>query len=75
MAILINGKESESISIFDRGLCYGDGFFETFYCLNGVLQNWSYHWKRMKKSANILKISMSEQSSFLCDFESLKLKK
>ena len=26
---LINGKFKDSISVYDRGLAYGDGFFET----------------------------------------------
>jgi len=26
---LINGEFKDSISVYDRGLAYGDGFFET----------------------------------------------
>ena len=26
---IINGKFKDSISVYDRGLAYGDGFFET----------------------------------------------
>ncbi len=26
---MINGKFEDKISVFDRGLAYGDGFFET----------------------------------------------
>ena len=30
---LINGKFKDSISVLDRGLAYGDGFFETMQWL------------------------------------------
>jgi 4-amino-4-deoxychorismate lyase len=69
---LINGEKENQLSPADRGLCYGDGFFETFYCLEGTLQNWSYHWSRMVRSADILQIALPKESVFLSDFEKLK---
>ena len=39
---LINGVFSENISVFDRGLAYGDGLFETM--------SWQYIGKRNKKN-------------------------
>jgi len=69
--MLINGKEEQYISVLDRGLCYGDGFFETCLCAEGTLQNWSYHWSRMEKSADILRIPLPEESTFLSDVEAL----
>lgn len=70
--MLINGKKSTLISVLDRGLCYGDGFFETFFCFQGLLQNWDYHWVRMKKTADKLKIVLPGESVFLSDFAQLK---
>jgi len=72
---LINGEANSLISVMDRGFCYGDGFFETFFCLNDVLQNWPYHWARMQKSAAVLQMALPEESLFLSDFEKLETKK
>ncbi len=69
---LINGEKGDAISIFDRGFCYGDGFFETIYCKDNVLQNWSYHWNRMRKSAQRLHLSIPDEAIFLEDFEKLE---
>ena len=61
---LINGKFKDSISVLDRGLAYGDGFFETMQWLgknNESLQGvefWNRHVKRIIKSAKILKIKI-----------------
>ena len=41
---LINGVFSENISVFDRGLAYGDGLFETM--------SWQYIGKRKKKKSS-----------------------
>lgn len=71
---LINGEENSLISVMDRGLCYGDGFFETFLCLDGALQNWSYHWGRMQRSAAILQMTLPEESLFLSDVKKLETK-
>lgn len=71
---LVNGEKESQVSIFDRGLCYGDGFFETFFYSNGTLQNWSYHWARMVKSADILRMTLPDPSVFFADLESLEKK-
>jgi len=67
---LINGKFKDSISVLDRGLAYGDGFFETMQWLgknNESLQGvefWNRHVKRIIKSAKILKIKIPNKNIF-----------
>ena len=67
---LINGKFKDSISVLDRGLAYGDGFFETMQwigknseSLHGV-EFWDRHFKRITKSAKILKINIPNKNIF-----------
>ena len=52
---LINGKFKKSISVLDRGLAYGDGFFETMLWQrfqnqkkNFGVEFWDKHLKRIK---------------------------
>lgn len=42
------------VSVFDRGLQYGDGFFTTAKIENGFLLNWTEHKSRLQKSASRL---------------------
>ncbi|EEE35843.1 aminodeoxychorismate lyase [Rhodobacteraceae bacterium KLH11] len=70
--MLVNGEPNQHISIFDRGLAYGDGFFETIYCCNEAMQNWLYHWQRMRESAERLNILLPDESTFLVDLEKIK---
>ena len=46
-SILINGRESDHISVLDRGLQYGDGLFETIRITEGVPQYWQGHVDRL----------------------------
>ena len=63
---LINGKFQNTISVLDRGLAYGDGFFETMlwdsYGKNeekiGV-EFWNRHLKRINKTGvSLLSITL-----------------
>ena len=61
---LINGEFTNSISVLDRGLSYGDGIFETmswsFLKDQGLLgvEFWKRHLKRIEKSCLITKIKL-----------------
>lgn len=44
---LVNGEPAEVVSVFDRGLNYGDGVFETILCNNGKARLWSLHLERL----------------------------
>ncbi|MDQ1237296.1 MAG: aminodeoxychorismate lyase [Wigglesworthia glossinidia] len=43
----INGIETDKISIVNRSLQFGDGFFTTFPCLNGKIQFLKNHFQRL----------------------------
>ena len=53
---LINGQFTDKISVLDRGLSYGDGFFETMnwkYFLTSKVSKvefWKRHLQRLKKA-------------------------
>jgi 4-amino-4-deoxychorismate lyase len=44
---LVNGEPVAVASVFDRGLNYGDGVFETILCYNSKLTLWSLHLERL----------------------------
>tara|TARA_B100000029_G_C17528536_1_gene942533 strand:- start:554 stop:1447 length:894 start_codon:yes stop_codon:yes gene_type:complete len=71
---LINGKFQDTISVLDRGLSYGDGFFETMLwtlkpdAFNNQMfgvEFWSEHLNRMKKGCKLLKIKFPEIRTIL----------
>lgn len=51
-------KSEASVSIYDRGLTLGVGFFETMKWQDGEVKNFSYHFARIKASASLLKIEL-----------------
>jgi branched-subunit amino acid aminotransferase/4-amino-4-deoxychorismate lyase len=57
---LINGRivpaARGAVSVFDHGLLYGDGLYETVRFAAGQFQRWPAHFKRFKSSAKILKL-------------------
>jgi 4-amino-4-deoxychorismate lyase len=69
---LINGKFKKSISVLDRGLAYGDGFFETMLWQrfqnqkkNFGVEFWDKHLKRIKKGCDLMKINIPSETEFL----------
>jgi 4-amino-4-deoxychorismate lyase len=48
--ILVDGIAGASIAADDRGLCYGDGLFETILFLRGHAPLWSRHMTRLSES-------------------------
>ncbi len=70
---LINGKFKDSISVLDRGLAYGDGFFETMlwnsYSENNKLklgvEFWKKHLQRIKKGCRLMKINFPVEKEIL----------
>lgn len=47
VSVLINGEAGQSVSVFDRGLQFGDGLFETIACVEGRLPFWEAHMHRL----------------------------
>ncbi|MEA3493860.1 MAG: branched-chain-amino-acid transaminase [Candidatus Margulisiibacteriota bacterium] len=62
MKIFIDGKiipsEKATISVFDRGLFYGDGVFESLRTYNGKAFQLDEHLKRLVKGTKSLKIRL-----------------
>ena len=52
--ILINGQPDENISVYDRGLHYGDGLFETIAIVDGKPLCWEQHMRRLKHGCEVL---------------------
>lgn len=53
-AMLIDGLPGETVSALDRGLCYGDGVFETIRFVDGDAPLWSRHAGRLLESCERL---------------------
>jgi len=69
--ILINGKQSDTINIHDRGLLYGDGVFETIAVINGVPQYFDRHLDRLLKGCQSLLMPEPDISAIKTDVESV----
>lgn len=52
----------ESFSVYDRGLHYGDGFFETFTIDQHTPLCWFAHWQRIEKSCQRLQLPLPDES-------------
>tara|TARA_B100001027_G_scaffold55222_1_gene37076 strand:- start:4667 stop:5536 length:870 start_codon:yes stop_codon:yes gene_type:complete len=70
---LINGKFSDKISVLDRGLSYGDGFFETMRWVSEKQKNvkfvgveyWNRHITRIIKTSDALNLRIPPVQVFL----------
>lgn len=51
-------QEAAAISVFDHGLLYGDGLFETLRAYDGVIFRLSRHLERLARSAHRLELSL-----------------
>ena len=69
--ILINGVWENKISVFDRGLSYGDGIFETIAVIEQDLHNYSLHYQRFQKGAKRLGLKVPTEKSLLRDINKL----
>lgn len=71
----VDGKITDRISLGNRGLNYGDGFFTTALVLNSKIKLFSYHLQRIQDSAQRLKLALDidnfkrDLASFLQDTE------
>lgn len=65
MTTIINGSLIDSVSVRDRGLQYGDGFFTTMLVTGDQLLNWPGHWRRVQHAAHRLQFpAIDEQALF-----------
>lgn len=58
MTSRVDGQESETVALSDRGLQYGDGLFETILVRGGHPRLMEAHEQRLLRSAAILGISL-----------------
>jgi len=54
--ILVNGIETDLISVHDRGLAFGDGVFETLAVVDGEILNWERHCERLALGCTRLRL-------------------
>jgi 4-amino-4-deoxychorismate lyase len=47
--VLVNGAAATTVSVFDRGLSYGDGLFETIRFVRGAAPLWAGHMERLRE--------------------------
>ena len=65
--MLINGQTSDSISINDRGLTYGDGVFETILCEKGKPILLAGHVQRLINGCERLNLTPQDQATVLSE--------
>ena len=56
----VNGVASNTLTVQDRGLHYGDGVFETVALCQGRLRLWSAHWQRLLRGCAQLGIGLTD---------------
>lgn len=62
---IINGSLIDSLSVADRGLQYGDGFFTTMLVTGEWLLNWSGHWRRLQQACGRLQFQLLDEQEIL----------
>lgn len=55
--MLVNGQISDSVSVLDRGLAYGDGVFRTLRCRAGRPLWWGDHYRKLAADCAALELS------------------
>ena len=60
--VLVNGKEQGHVAVYDRGLQFGDGVFETIAIDHGKPLLWDQHMDRLLQGCRTLRIGFSDTS-------------
>ena len=58
MKAWVNGVETSEITVYDRGLQYGDGLFETMRVCSGNIIFWPEHLARLREGCQRLAINL-----------------
>ncbi len=69
--MLVNGKQSNVISINNRGLLYGDGVFRTLPAINGRAQHWPLHYQKLQHDCQLLGINCPELALLSAELQAL----
>ncbi|MEO9078773.1 MAG: aminodeoxychorismate lyase [Rhodanobacter sp.] len=56
VSVLVNGVAADQVSAIDRGLCYGDGLFESIRLIGVRAPLWSRHMQRLTEGCGRLHI-------------------
>lgn len=57
----INGKPDALLAASDRGLCYGDGLFETIWLRDGRAPLWTRHMTRLADGCHRLRLPLPDR--------------
>lgn len=63
--VLVNGEPAATISVFDRGLSYGDGLFETVRFVHGAAPLWPRHMGRLSEGCQRLHLPLPDADALL----------
>lgn len=63
--VLVDGVTAGTVSVFDRGLSYGDGLFETIRFSYGRAPLWSRHMQRLRESCVRLQLPVPDEALLL----------
>jgi 4-amino-4-deoxychorismate lyase len=55
-AVLVDGRQAQSVACTDRGLQYGDGLFETISCIDGRPRWLALHLQRLRSGLTRLRL-------------------
>ncbi len=64
---LIDGKEKDNLSLFNRNVQYGDGLFETCISKNNKILFWEKHLSRIDAGCKKLKIKNLDEAIWIKD--------
>lgn len=70
---IINGIETDKLSIKDRSLNYGDGVFETIAVHGKQMHYWKAHYERLHNGCKVLGIKSPLEAELLSEFKKLDL--
>ncbi|MHA6203215.1 aminodeoxychorismate lyase [Dyella soli] len=63
--VLVDGTRADAVSVFDRGLAYGDGLFETIRLVDGHAPLWTRHMQRLQEGCQRLRLAMPDPALLL----------
>ena len=69
--MLINGVPGDMISIYDRGLLYGDGVFRTLRVAGGKILCWPRHFRKLQQDCAALNLPCPEAALMFDELQQL----
>lgn len=68
---LVNGEIAAFVAADDRGLCYGDGLFETLAVIGGRPRFWQAHMDRLEEGCRRLSLNPPAQATLLREVQTV----